>query len=97
MSNPRTGAEYKKITGRPMEVKGKQVLQLEKFTETQAFHENISMEEAPVRLEDLLAAQKDPQKYANLQVRVCGWNEYFVKMTRQKQDDFISRCRTVNG
>ncbi|MBR6793422.1 MAG: hypothetical protein IKM48_03570 [Clostridia bacterium] len=46
-------------------------------------------------LDDLYAAQKDPEKYANLQVRVCGWNEYFVKMTKEKQDDFIRRCRSA--
>ena len=50
VSNPR-GGEYKKITARPMEVKGQPVLQLEKFTETQAFHENIPMNEAAARLE----------------------------------------------
>ena len=54
VSNPR-GGEYKKITGRPMEVKGQSVLQLEKFTETQAFHENIPMAEAADRLEGLMA------------------------------------------
>ena len=54
LSNPR-GAEHKKITARPMEVKGKAVLQLEKFTETQAFHENVPMEEAADRLEGLMA------------------------------------------
>ncbi len=54
VSNPRTGAEYKKITARPMEVKGQQVLQLEKFTETQAFHENVPMEQAADRLESLM-------------------------------------------
>ena len=54
VSNPR-GGEYKKITGRPMEVKGQPVLQLEKFTETQAFHENIPMGEAAARLEIVMA------------------------------------------
>ena len=34
-------------------------------------------------------AQKNPEKYATLQVRVCGWNEYFVRMTKGKQDHFI--------
>ena len=53
VSNPR-GGEYKKITGRPMEVKGQPALQLEKFTETQAFHENIPMNEALDRLESLM-------------------------------------------
>jgi len=53
VSNPR-GGEYKKITGRPMEVRGKLMLQLEKFTETQAFHENVPMETALDRLEELM-------------------------------------------
>ena len=53
VSNPR-GGEYKKITARPMEVKGQPVLQLEKFTETQAFHENLPMDQANHRLESLM-------------------------------------------
>ncbi len=44
-------------------------------------------------LDDLYAAQKNPEKYANLQVRVCGWNEFFVKMTEAKQNEFIKRCQ----
>ena len=44
-------------------------------------------------IEDLYAAQQNPEKYSNLQVRVCGWNEYFVKMSEEKQNDFIARCR----
>lgn len=46
--------------------------------------------------ETLLEAQKNPEKYASLQVRVCGWNEYFVKMTREKQELFIGRCEVRN-
>jgi len=46
-------------------------------------------------LEDLYNAQKDPERYSTLQVRVCGWNEYFVKMTKEKQDDFIRRCQSA--
>jgi formate C-acetyltransferase len=46
------------------------------------------------RAEVLKDAQANPEKYANLQVRVCGWNEYFVKMTPQKQNDFIKRCQS---
>ena len=37
-----------------------------------------------VSRETLLDAQKHPEKYATLQVRVCGWNEYFVKMSKAK-------------
>ena len=39
----------------------------------------------------LREAQDDPEKYKNLQVRVCGWNEYFVRMTKAKQDMFINQ------
>ena len=46
-------------------------------------------------IDDLYAAQQDPEKYSNLQVRVCGWNEYFVRMKKEKQDDFIRRCRSA--
>ena len=46
-------------------------------------------------IDDLYAAQQNPEKYSTLQVRVCGWNEYFVKMTKEKQDDFIKRCRSA--
>ena len=41
--------------------------------------------------ETFIEAQKNPQKYRNLQVRVCGWNEYFVKMDKDKQDMFIKQ------
>jgi len=44
-----------------------------------------------VSSETLQAALNEPQKYATLQVRVCGWNEYFVKMSREKQELFIKR------
>ena len=37
----------------------------------------------------LRAAKKDPKKYANLQVRVCGWNVFFVNLSEQEQDAFI--------
>ena len=42
--------------------------------------------------EMLKRAQKDPEKYSTLQVRVCGWNEYFVKLTKEMQDKFIKQC-----
>ncbi len=37
----------------------------------------------------LREAQKNPEKYKNLQVRVCGWNVYFVNLTKEEQDSFI--------
>ena len=44
----------------------------------------------------LKEAQQNPEKYATLQVRVCGWNEYFVKLSKIKQDMFIKQCE-VSG
>ena len=43
--------------------------------------------------ECLIAAQKEPYKYRNLQVRVCGWNVYFVDLEKTLQDAFIEECR----
>lgn len=43
--------------------------------------------------ESLIAAQKDPDKYRNLQVRVCGWNVYFVDLEKTIQDAFIEQCK----
>lgn len=37
-------------------------------------------------------AQIHPEKYENLQVRVCGWNWYFNKMEKFYQDEFIKRA-----
>lgn len=42
--------------------------------------------------EMLLAAQREPEKYRNLQVRVCGWNVYFVDLEKVLQDEFIARA-----
>lgn len=42
--------------------------------------------------EMLRDAQANPEKYSTLQVRVCGWNEYFVKLSREKQNMFIKQC-----
>lgn len=42
--------------------------------------------------EDLKNAQKNPEKYKNLQVRVCGWNAYFVNLSKIEQDAFIKQA-----
>lgn len=42
--------------------------------------------------ETLLEARKDPEKYANLQVRVCGWNLRFVDLAPEEQQIFIDRA-----
>lgn len=37
----------------------------------------------------LKAAQAQPEKYPNLQVRLCGWNVRFIDLTKAEQDEFI--------
>ncbi len=40
----------------------------------------------------LRKAQKNPENYENLQVRLCGWNAKFVAIDKVLQDDFIKRA-----
>ncbi len=40
-------------------------------------------------------AQKHPEKYRNLQVRVCGWNQLWNNMPRAEQDAYIKRAENV--
>ena len=42
--------------------------------------------------EILRKAQQNPEEYQNLQIRLCGWNVYFVNLTKQEQDDFITQA-----
>jgi len=44
-----------------------------------------------INRETLEKAQKNPEKYANLIVRVWGWSGYFVQLEKQWQDHIISR------
>ncbi len=44
-----------------------------------------------VSKEDLLSAQKNPDDYRNLRVRVTGFSDYFVKLKKSIQDDVIER------
>ena len=46
--------------------------------------------------EDLRKAQKNPEKYATLQVRVCGWNAYFVDLTPEEQEAFIKQAENFS-
>lgn len=40
-------------------------------------------------------AQKNPDKYKNLQVRVCGWNTLWNNMDRKEQDAYILRAENI--
>lgn len=44
-----------------------------------------------VNAEKLKAAQKEPEKYAQLIVRIWGWSAYFVELDKRFQDHVIQR------
>ena len=45
---------------------------------------------------DLLRdAQANPEKYENLQVRVCGWNVLWNNMPKKEQDAYILRAENI--
>ena len=46
--------------------------------------------------EVLREAQRDPKKYATLQVRLCGWNVLFVNLSKLEQDEFIRGAEAVS-
>ena len=50
-----------------------------------------------VRNEDLLAAQKEPEKYEDLVVRVAGYSARFVSLTTFTQDAIIARTEHKLG
>ena len=45
--------------------------------------------------EELRDAQAHPEKYENLQVRVCGWNVRWNDLARAEQDEYIRRAENV--
>ncbi len=40
-------------------------------------------------------AQINPQKYKNLQVRVCGWNVLWNNLSKEEQNAYIKRAENV--
>ncbi len=44
---------------------------------------------------DLLNAQKNPEDYGGLVVRIGGYNDYFVEISKEMQDEVISRTEQV--
>lgn len=45
--------------------------------------------------EQLRDAQAHPEKYQNLQVRVCGWNVLWNNMCKEEQDAYILRSESI--
>ena len=45
--------------------------------------------------ETLKDAQKHPEKYQNLQVRVCGWNVLWNNLSTEEQNAYITRAENI--
>ena len=45
--------------------------------------------------ETLRDAQEHPERYRNLQVRVCGWNVLWNNLSRAEQDAYILRAENI--
>lgn len=43
----------------------------------------------------LREAQKNPEKYQDLQIRVCGWNVLFNNINKPEQDEFIRQAEAL--
>jgi formate C-acetyltransferase len=54
-------------------------------------HKGMHVQFNVIDKETLLAAQKDPEKYKDLVVRVAGYSAQFVVLAKEVQDNIISR------
>lgn len=60
---------------------------IEEYIQRKGMHSQFTV----ASQETLIAAQKDPEAYRDLLVRVAGYSAYFVELNKALQDDIIGR------
>ncbi len=57
------------------------------YAQEGGYHLNVNV----LNRDTLLDAQKHPENYAHLVVRVAGYSAFFVELSKEIQDDIIRR------